>query len=90
MINTVEGYRKLRNIEKDPRVSVSVADPDDTSRYHSVRGRVAGITTDGGAEGIEKLAQKYTGSEYSWHGGRDEVRVVLTIEVEKVIHAPWN
>ncbi|MEV8375666.1 PPOX class F420-dependent oxidoreductase [Kribbella sp. NPDC056861] len=89
VINTVEGYRKLKNVELDPRVSVSITDPDDTSRYYSVRGRVTGITSDGGAEGIEKLAQKYSGAPYAWYGGRDQVRVVLTITVDKVIHAPW-
>jgi PPOX class probable F420-dependent enzyme len=90
LINTVQGHRKLRNIERDPRVSVSIADPDDTARYYSIRGRVISTTTDGGAESIEKLSQKYTDAPYSWHRGRDQVRVILTITVDKVIHAPWT
>lgn len=89
VINTVQGYRKLKNIAADPRVAVTVSDPDDTSIYYSVRGRVINTTTDGGAEGIEKLSQKYIGAPYPWHGGRDQVRVVLTIAIDKVIHAPW-
>ena len=88
IINTVQGHRKARNVEQDPRVSVSVADPDDTSRYYSIRGRVIDSTTTGGAEGIEKLAQKYLGGPYPWHAGRDQVRLILTITVDKVIHAP--
>lgn len=90
LINTVQGYRKLRNIERDPRVSVSISDPDDTARYYSIRGRVISTTTDGGASSIEKLSQKYEGVPYSWHNGRDQIRVILTIAVDKVIHAPWN
>jgi len=30
------------------------------------------------------MAQKYTGGSYPWYGGRDQVRVVITIEAEKV------
>ncbi|WP_328327639.1 PPOX class F420-dependent oxidoreductase [Kribbella sp. NBC_00382] len=90
VINTVDGHQKLRNIHRDPRVAVTVSDPDDTARYYSVRGRVINTTTDGGVEGIEALSQKYSNGPYSWHGGRDQVRVVLTIAVDKVIHAPWS
>jgi hypothetical protein len=42
------------------------------------------ITTDGAAEHIEKLAQKYLGKPYPWYGGRDQVRVLLVIEPDKI------
>jgi PPOX class probable F420-dependent enzyme len=90
VINTVEGYQKVRNVERDPRVAVTVADPDDVSNYFSVRGRVVDISPKGGAEHIEELAQKYVGGPYPWFGGRDQVRVILTIEVERIVHAPWG
>ncbi len=82
LINSVQGYLKVRNIERDPRVAVS--DPDNPRRYFQVRGRVVDVTTDGGAEHIEKLSQKYFGGPYPWFGGRDQVRVMITIEPEKV------
>ena len=84
VINTVQGHQKLRNIERDPRVAVSVCAPSSPSRYYSVRGQVVGITTEGGAEHIEALAQRYTGAPYSWYGGRGQVRVILTIKPDKV------
>ena len=83
VINTVQGFQKLKNVERDPRVAVSVSDPSNPSRYYAVRGRVVGITTKGGAEHIESLAQRYLGGPYPWYGGRDQVRVVLTISAEK-------
>ncbi|MBA2715404.1 MAG: PPOX class F420-dependent oxidoreductase [Rubrobacteraceae bacterium] len=84
LINSVQGFLKVRNIERDPRVAVAVSDPDEPRRYFQVRGRVVGITTDGGAEHIEELSQKYLGGPYPWFGGRDQVRVVITIEPEKI------
>ena len=73
---------KLRNIERDPRVAVAIADRDDPSHYHQVRGRVVGATQDGGVEHIEMLSRKYTGEPYPWYGGRGQVRVIVTIEPE--------
>lgn len=84
VINTVQGFVKLKNIERDPRVAVAIGDPADSRRYVQVRGHVVGSTTAGGAEHIEMLSQKYMGLPYVWHGGRDQVRVILTIEADSI------
>jgi PPOX class probable F420-dependent enzyme len=84
IINTVQGSQKVRNIERDPRVAVTVSDPSNPSRYFAIRGRVVNATTEGGAEHIEALAQRYLGTPYPWYGGRDQVRVILTIAADKV------
>jgi PPOX class probable F420-dependent enzyme len=84
IINSVVTHLKVRNIERDPRVAVAVQDPENPFRYIQVRGQVTRMTTEGGAESIEALAQKYTGSAYPWYGGRDQQRIILTIDPEKV------
>ena len=84
IINTVQTHVKVRNIERDPRVAVAIADPDDPSRYYQVRGRVVDLTSDGGVEHIEMLSRKYSGEPYPWYGGRDQVRMILTIEAKSV------
>lgn len=84
IVNTVEGFLKLRNIERDPRVALAIADLANPFRYKQVRGRVIKTTTEGGADHIEALSQKYTGGPYAWYGGRDQTRVIVTIEAEKV------
>ena len=84
LINSVQGYVKLKNIARDPRVAVAIADPRNPSRYFQVRGRVVGVTSDGAVEHIEMLAQKYLGTAYPWYGGRDQVRVIITIAPEAV------
>ncbi len=84
LINSVQGYVKLRNIERDPRVAVVVSEPENPSRYFQVRGRVVDVTTDGAVDHIEMLAQKYLGTPYPWYGGREQVRTIIVIEPEKV------
>ena len=84
LINTVRGHQKVRNVERDPRVALNVADPDDPSRYFEVRGRVTEVTEDGAREHIDALAQRYIGAPYPWFGGRDQVRLLVRISPEKV------
>ena len=84
VINSVQGHQKVRNVERDPRVAVNVCDPSSPSRYYAIRGRVVGVTTEGAAEHVEALAQRYLGGPYPWYGGRDQVRVILTIGADRV------
>ncbi len=84
LVNTVEGFQKLRNAERDPRVSLAVSDPAVPSRYTEVRGRVTATTTEGAAEHIEALAQRYLGRPYPWYGGRDQVRVLMVITPDRI------
>jgi PPOX class probable F420-dependent enzyme len=86
LINSVVGYQKLRNVERDPRVAVAVSTPSSPTRYITVRGHVTATTTDGAADHIEALAQKYLGTPYPWYGGRDQTRATITIAIDK-IHA---
>ena len=84
LINSVETYIKVKNIKRDPRVAVAIAERDNPSRYVQIRGRVVSVTTDGAVEHIEMLAQKYLGKPYPWYGGRDQVRVILVIAPEHI------
>ena len=84
IINTVVGFVKVRNVERDPRVALAVQDPDNPFRYIQVRGEVISMTTEGGVESIEALSQKYTGQPYPWYGGREQQRVILSIKANSV------
>ena len=84
LINTVRGHQKVRNMERDPRVAVNVADGDRPARYYAIRGRVLTMTTDGAADHIEMLAHRYLGTPYPWFGGRDQVRLLVTIRVDHI------
>jgi PPOX class probable F420-dependent enzyme len=84
LINMVEGFQKVNNIRRDPRVAVAVSDPSNPFRYHSVRGNVVEIRSEGAREHIEELAQRYLGTPYPWYGGRDQTRLILKIEPHRV------
>jgi PPOX class probable F420-dependent enzyme len=82
VINTVQGFQKLRNMARDPRVAVAIEDRQQPFRYVQLRGRVVETTTEGGADHIEMLSHKYMGGPYVWHSGRDSVRVIVKIAVD--------
>ncbi|MDQ1633728.1 MAG: hypothetical protein QOJ32_537 [Frankiaceae bacterium] len=84
LINTVQGFQKDKNVQRDARVALNVSDPDQPVRYYEVRGRVTATTTEGGADHIEALAQRYLGGPYPWFGGREQTRIILTITPDKI------
>jgi PPOX class probable F420-dependent enzyme len=84
LINTVQGFVKLKNIARDPRVAVAVAAPENPTQYYQIRGRVVNVTTEGAVEHIEMLSHKYLGRAYPWFGGRDQIRVMIVIAPEKI------
>jgi PPOX class probable F420-dependent enzyme len=84
LFNSAKGRVKDKNIRRDPRVTISVSDPENPYSYFEVRGRVVSFTEKGANEHIDKMAQKYLGQpKYPW-GSPGEVRVVYTVEPEHV------
>lgn len=84
VINTVETHQKVRNVRRDPRVALTISDHRHPSRYTEVRGRVIELSTDGAADHIEVLAQRYLGRPYPWFGGRDQQRLLMIIAVDRL------
>lgn len=85
VVNTVQRHVKVRNIARDPRVAVAIADRANPSRYFQVRGRVVEVSTDGAAEHIEELSMRYRGTAYDWSQlGDDQVRVRVVIAPEHI------
>jgi PPOX class probable F420-dependent enzyme len=85
LVNTARGRRKEKNVKRNPKVGVSVLDPDDPYRYVSVRGE-AELTEEGAVEHIDKLAQRYMGvEEYPHHGEESGARVIVRISTDDVV-----
>lgn len=77
LVNTVEGYQKLVNMRRDPRVSVLVRPEEDPARWVSICGEVVEISTEGAREHVETLSWRYTGKPYAMHGLGQRVLVKI-------------
>jgi PPOX class probable F420-dependent enzyme len=81
--NTVRGRAKERHLQKDPRVSLLVVDPENAYKWVSVSGH-AQLTEEGADAQIDRLAKKYLGKdEYPWRDP-EQTRVKVLIEPEQV------
>ncbi|MBX5468655.1 MAG: PPOX class F420-dependent oxidoreductase [Thermoleophilaceae bacterium] len=85
LLNTAAGRTWPTNLERDPRVTVTVVNMDNPYEYVQVRGRVAERTEAGARDHIDKLSEKYTGNP-NYPGPPDETRVIFKVVPERVIH----
>ena len=84
VVNSAEGRLKDRNIRRDPRVAISVTDPENPYRSLMIRGQVSKITNEGADAHIDKMAKKYMGVDSYPFRTPDEVRVMYYIEPERI------
>ncbi len=71
--------QKYRNLQRDPRVAISITDPDNPYRYLEMRGTLDGVEEDEGNAFINAMAKKYMDEDvYPWHQPGDE-RIVLKV-----------
>ena len=77
------GTRKMKNLELNPNVSVSVTDPENPYRFLLVRGTVIERTDSGALEFIDRLSERYWGCPYPHD--RDADRLKVTVDPEHVV-----
>ncbi|HEU5453239.1 MAG TPA: PPOX class F420-dependent oxidoreductase [Terriglobales bacterium] len=84
LINTARGRMKDKNMRRNPRVSLSIMDPENPYRYLEIRGKVSEATEQGADQHIDKMAKKYLGADKYPYRSANEVRVIFKIRPEKV------
>ena len=73
--------QKYRNLQRDPRVAISMTDPGNPYEHLEVRGTVT-FEPDEDNAFIDAMARKYTEHDsYPWHQPGDQ-RVVANVTVE--------
>ena len=82
-VNSARGRRKDKNIARDPRVSLSIQDPENPYRYLEIRGKVVEATEKGADDHINSLAKKYLGKDVYPFRQPGEKRVIYKIEPHK-------
>ena len=77
--NTARGRVKDRNLQRNPRIALSILDPENPYRYLQVRGRVVAMTEAGADAHIDALARKYLDQDTYPYRRPGEVRVTVRI-----------
>lgn len=83
LVSHTKERQKFANIQRDPRVALSILDPDDPYRMVEIRGSVE-IVEDPEKTLINKLARKYEGKD-SFNDAPGNSRVIFKITPERVL-----
>ena len=84
VLNTAEGRSWVRNLERDPRVTLTVQNLENPYEYLEIRGRVAERTHDGADAHIDALAKRYMDADEYPLRQPGEQRVIIRVEPEYV------
>ena len=88
-VNTTRERQKGRNMLANPRVSLLIVDPEDTSRYIEIRGNAELVET-GALDHLDQLTRAYTrhphfyGHVYPVEQQRRETRIICRIHAKKI------
>ena len=82
--NTAEGRAKPRNMDRDPRVAVSIFTLEDPYQAFSIRGRVVEKRLEGADDHIDALAGKYLGVDEYPYRVPGQVRIIYLVEADRV------
>ncbi len=84
VLNTAEGRAWPRNLERDPRVTLTVVNGENPYEYVEVRGHVAERTHEGADAHIDTMAKKYMGVDEYPLRQPGEQRVIIRVEPDHV------
>lgn len=82
-VNAADGVW-LRNLQRDPRVSLVVVDTDNILRHVAIRGRVEEISLDADYAHIDSLSEVYEGRPYAYSKPKDVPRYRVVVGPEKI------
>jgi PPOX class probable F420-dependent enzyme len=86
--NTERGRQKVANLERDPRIAISVQNPENTAEYLVIEGR-GRLLPGNWDEQIHRLSQRYMGRDFAALGP-DVQRVRVDVEIERISGTgPW-
>jgi len=83
LLTLTKTAQKYMNLQRDPRVALSIVDPQNAYRYLEIRGRVVSIEEDSSRHFVNLMAKKYLDLDvYPWHSPGDE-HMVVRVEPER-------
>jgi PPOX class probable F420-dependent enzyme len=84
LVNSAHGRTKVKNIERDPRATVTVIPAENQQSGYVMVSGPAELVDEGAREHIDKLAKKYLGDDKYPYLGPGEQRVIIKIRPERV------
>jgi len=84
LVNSARGRTKVKNIERDPRATVTVMPAENQQSGYVMVSGPAKIVDEGAVEHINMLAKKYLGEDKYPYLGPGEQRVIIQIRPERV------
>jgi hypothetical protein len=83
LLSHTKARAKSRDVAANPRIALSITDPEDPYRYIEIRGPVE-VEDDPDKTLIDRLAKKYMDKDkYPWDGP-DDHRVIFKVTPERV------
>jgi len=88
-VNTTRERQKGRNMRANPKVSLLIVDPEDTSRYIEIRGE-AELVEAGALDHLDRITREYTEHPHYYayifpiEQERRETRIICRIHASKI------
>ncbi len=83
-LNTAEGRAWPRNLERDPRLTLTVQNMENPYEYVEIRGKESERTHEGADEHIDALAKKYLDQDSYPYRQPGERRLIIRVAPEHV------
>jgi PPOX class probable F420-dependent enzyme len=84
LVNSAYGRTKVKNIERDPRATVTVLPAENQQSGYVMVSGPAELIDEGAREHIDKMAKKYLGEDKYPYLGPGERRVIIRIHPDRV------
>ena len=82
--------QKYRNLLREPRIALSIADPTNPFRSMEIRGKVVRIDEDVDYRFVNAQSQRYLNQDATPNRRPGEERVVIVVEPERVFVFPFQ
>jgi PPOX class probable F420-dependent enzyme len=80
----ISGHQqKVRNLQREPRIAISIVNPTNAYRYLEIRGRVERIEPDPDWSFINAMAKKYLNQDHYPFGKPEDTWAVVVIRPER-------
>ena len=88
VLSTTEGSLMSRNIQRNPRLSISIIDFADPYRELQIRGRMVERRPDPDFNMIDAISFKYIGKPFPMRHSKDRVIFLIAVAKEKYTKLP--